>query len=166
MAPQDRIESFEPPFPDVLPQTYTLLASGGLVAHPMVTRIVLHGSRGLAGNYRPDSDIDLSLLVEDAVPSALSQERASQFQEVIETTLLEWSSPVELDLAVIFPIRPCGLRCFQVTAYQPDICPDGGLDCFGIYKIQKGFQGFVQNAGIQVSRMYPCITIWKKPERQ
>ncbi len=166
MKQQGWIERFEPAFTDSLPGTYSLLASGGLAAHPMVTRIVLHGSRGPAGNYRSDSDIDLSLLVEADNPLVLSQELAGRFQEVIESTLYKWNNPVELDLAVIFPIRPCGLRCFHATTHHPDLCPEGGLDCFGLYKIQKGFQGFVQNAGIQVSRMYPCITIWKKPGRQ
>ncbi len=105
------------------------------------------------------------------MPPPLSQGLAAQglgvqFQEVIETTLSKWDGAVELDLALVFPIRPCGLRCFQIAAFEPELCPEGGLDCFGIYKVQKGFKGFVYNAGIQVSRIYPCITIWKNPLRQ
>jgi predicted nucleotidyltransferase len=49
-----------------LPETYPILAASNLSVHPVVRRVVLSGSRGLRGGYRPDSDIDLSLLVDSA----------------------------------------------------------------------------------------------------
>ena len=39
-----------------------------------------------------------------------------------------------------------------------------GVDCFGLYKVQKGFNGILQNAGVQVKRMYPCLKIWQRGE--
>ena len=39
-----------------LPDTYRLLASANLRLHPRVTQVTLHGSRGLKGGFRPDSD--------------------------------------------------------------------------------------------------------------
>ncbi len=43
-----------------LPNTYEILINSGLMIHPYVYKVVLTGSRGLAGSYRGDSDIDLS----------------------------------------------------------------------------------------------------------
>jgi hypothetical protein len=82
--------------------------------------------------------------------------------EVTETTLRHWHAPVEVDLAVIFDIQTCGLKCFDQTAWDQNFCQRGGVDCFGLYKIQKGFQGLVTGAGIQVKLIYPCLKIWQR----
>ncbi len=153
---------FEPDLPTLLPQTAALLQAANLTVHPCVSTISLHGSRGLAKNFRPDSDIDLSLLVHsDDWRQASDQEQF--FHDVTRLTLDHWAGPVELDLAVIFDRRGCGLRCFETRQYDPDLCPEGGKDCFGLYKIQKGFNGFVKGAGLDVRRMYPCLVIWRNP---
>jgi hypothetical protein len=145
-----------------LPATYALLQAANLVVHPTVERVVLHGSRGLAGGARPDSDIDLSLIV--ALPSGSSAlERECLLRSVFETTFNAWQADIEPDLAVVFETRACALRCFTQTNWREDLCAVGGLDCFGLYKAQKGFQGLVTNAGIQVKRMYPCLEIWRRP---
>jgi hypothetical protein len=156
------LQQFDPQFVACLPETYALLQSAGLAIHPSVTQVTLHGSRGLARNQRPDSDIDLSLLISYATPPVINNDLETQLKEVTEVTLHQWHGPIELDLAVIFPLHSCNFTCFQTTAYNPALCSLGGVDCFGIYKIQKGFSGFVLNAGIRVELMYPCITIWKK----
>ena len=156
------IADFEPVLRDRLPETFSLLASANLVLHPSVTSGVLHGSRGLAGGYRSHSDIDLSLLVD----SPDGQNQKIDLQELTETTLQAWRATVELDLAVIFELQPCQLKCFEQTSWDQDVCRLGGVDCFGIYKIQKGFHGLVTNAGIQVRLMYPCLKIWQRiPEK-
>jgi hypothetical protein len=36
------------------------------------------------------------------------------------------------------------------------------VNCLGLYKTQKGFQGLVTDAGIQVKLMYPCLKIWQR----
>jgi len=54
-----RITAFERELTRLLPETERLLRAANLSVHPRVTQVTLHGSRGL----RPDSDIDLSLLV-------------------------------------------------------------------------------------------------------
>jgi hypothetical protein len=152
-----RINTFEPNFAASLPETHALLLSSNLTVHPLVSRLILHGSRGLAGGYRPDSDIDLSLIVDPLV-----SDMQRQFQEALETTLNSWHATVELDLAVVFDIRSCGLKCFDQHAWHEKTCTLGGVDCFGLYKIQKGFHGLVTNAGIQVKLMYPCLKIWER----
>ncbi len=152
------ITNFLPVFAELLPDTHELLLSANLVAHPRVSRIVLHGSRGLTGGCRPDSDIDLSLIVEvmeDEITETL-------FHSITMTTLDHWRGDVEVDLAVIYGIKKCGLKCFEQTTWQSDFCQLGSVDCFGLYKIQKGFHGFVINAGIQVKLMYPCLKIWQR----
>jgi hypothetical protein len=141
-----------------LPATDALLRSSNLTIHPAVSHIILHGSRGLAGGYRPDSDIDLSLLV-DPLP-ALQLERT--LQAAIETTLDHWRGPIELDLAAIFDLQWCELKCFDQTQWDEQICARGGVDCFGLYKTQKGFKGLITNAGVQVKLMYPCLKIWQR----
>lgn len=152
------IREFEPQFAASLPNTHSLLASANLVIHPSVSRIVLHGSRGLAGGYRPDSDIDLSLIV-DLSPDVDLQ---VELQGVTETTLRHWQGPIEIDLAAIFDIKRCDLRCFEHATWDQPICRKGGVDCFGLYKIQKGFNGLVTQAGVQVQRMVPCLKIWQR----
>jgi hypothetical protein len=148
---------FEPQLADVLPDTFALLRSAHLVIHPLVSRIVLHGSRGPAGGCRPDSDVDLSLIVE------LPQDQITDtlFHSITRTTLDHWQGDIEADLAVIYDVKNCGLKCFEQTTWQTGVC-QFGMDCFGLYKIQKGFHGFVTNAGIQVKLMYPCLKIWQR----
>lgn len=151
--------NFEPYFAEILPETYTLIMWANLAIHPAVSRITLHGSRGLAAGYRPDSDIDLSLIVD--LPQSPDLERL--LREVLEMTLRNWRAEIELDLAVVFEIRNCGLACFEQTGWDDRFCQVGGIDCFGLYKTQKGFTGRVTNAGIQVKLMYPCLKIWQRP---
>lgn len=157
-----KITEFASTFIAQCSDTYHILQSGNLVIHPAVSQITLHGSRGLIGKSRIDSDIDLSLLVSTPIPPKGDHKLEGLLQAVLDVTLSNWQSPIELDLAAIFPIHPCKLICFQVKDYDPALCSLGGVDCFGIYKIQKSFSGFVLNAGIQVEKMYPLITVWKK----
>ena len=154
-----RILIFESLFTTLLPETHSLLSTGNLILHPWVSDVILHGSRGLGGYPRPDSDLDLSLLVDRSPDWDIEQ----GLPEVVNATLDHWRGPVELDLAVIFDIHKCGLACFAYTTWNEQICQSGGIDCFGLYKTQKGFHGLVTNAGIQVTRMYPCIKIWHRP---
>ncbi|HAE59906.1 MAG TPA: hypothetical protein DCG54_10485 [Anaerolineae bacterium] len=145
----------------LLPVTYGLLQTANLTVHPSVVRIVVHGSRGLAGGARPDSDIDLSLIM-DLSPESGATELEPLLHSVFETTFNAWQAKIELDLAVIFETRVCALQCFTQTDWHDGLCTIGGLDCFGLYKVQKGFSGLVTNAGIQVKRMYPCLEIWRR----
>ncbi len=155
-----KLQDFEAPLLAHLPTTYALLLSSNLTVHPTVSRIVLHGSRGLAGGYRPDSDIDLSLVVEMS-PELPHPEHDRLLHAVWETTLAAWQSPIELDLALVFDVRDCGLQCFGQSQWNTSLC-GGGVDCFGLYKAMKGFNGLVSNAGVQVQRMLPCLTIWRR----
>jgi hypothetical protein len=156
-----QIMDFEPPLSDLLHDTCALLRSGNFVVHPLVSKIILHGSRGLAGGYRPASDIDLSLIVE--VPDREFTKHL--FYEITMTTLDHWQAAIEVDLAVIYDRKKCGLKCFELTSWQPDFCLLGGMDCFGIYKIQKGFHGFITEAGIRIQLIYPCLKIWQRDRK-
>lgn len=156
-----RILDFEPEFVSMLPATYALLKAANLTIHPSVSRIILHGSRGLAGNYRPCSDIDLSLIV-DTLPQTTQFDIELLLQLVFETTQSTWQVAIESDLAIIFGTRNCTLKCFAHTSWHEHICTIGGVDYFGLYKIQKGFNGPVTNAGIQVKLIYPCLQIWRR----
>ena len=154
------ILQFEPQFPSLLPETHAILESAYLAVHSAVSAITLHGSRGLAGGCRPDSDIDLTLIV-DPRPDA-SCDLQAVLNEVLEVTLRNWLSDIEPDLAAVFDARNCGLKCFNRMAWDPQLCSVGGVDCFGLYKIQKGFNGFVTDAWVQVKLMYPCMRIWRR----
>ena len=160
--PNTIISQFEDEFATRLPDTQSILHSGNLVIHPAVSQITLHGSRGLADTPRTDSDIDLSLLISSTEPPEINHNFEKFCNQVLQVTLSQWKSEIELDLAVIFPLHGCNFACFQVNNYDPALCSLGGVDCFGIYKGQKGFSGFVLYAGIQVEKMYPLVTIWKK----
>ncbi len=157
----NKVVQFESQFASSLPATYALLTASNLTVHESVSRVTLHGSRGLAGGYRPDSDIDLSLIVETGQVSAQSHLEAL-LQDVWATILGNWQSPIEADVAVVFDVRGCGLKCFDQTAWDDQLCQQSAVDCFGLYKAQKGFSGIVTHSGVQVKRMYPCLTIWRR----
>jgi hypothetical protein len=154
-----KVLEFESRFVSLLPETHALLTFSNLTVHPAVSRIILHGSRGPARKSRPDSDIDLSLIVE---PEPTQEDRESFLEQIFNVTKLAWRGPVELDLAVVFNIQRCELNCFDQIVWTEQICKLGGVDCFGLYKIGKGFNGLVRDAGIQVKLMYPCIKIWQR----
>jgi hypothetical protein len=139
-----------------------LLETSNLTLHPAVSRVVLHGSRGPAGGYRPDSDIDLSLIVDidSGIPFSQLQ---SMLREVAQITLSNWKSHVHPDLAIVFDVRKCRLACFEQNAWNDGLCGIGGVDCFGLFKTQKGFDGFVTTAGVHVNRMHPRLKIWSRP---
>ena len=155
------ITDFEPALAAFLPETFELLRSSNLVIHPSVSRIILHGSRGPAGGYRSTSDIDLSLIVETSHQLAPA-DLEPFLLDVLETTRDQWRSAIELDLAIVYDIQGCGLKCFDRIVWNDRLCKIGGVDCFGLYKIGKGFHGFVTNAGVEVKRMYPCLKIWQQ----
>ena len=156
-----RIVDFEPVVAERTPETFDLLKSAGLNVHPRVSRVVLHGSRGLARSWRADSDIDLSLIVDGPLPTGAG-ELEGLLREVLAATRDEWHSVVEVDLAVVFDARGCALTCFEAREWRADLCSVGGRDCFGLYKEQRGYAGLVSNAGVEVRRMYPCLVIWRR----
>ena len=155
------ITTFEPTLVSSLPATFELLMSSNLTVHPEVSGIVLHGSRGLAGGYRRTSDIDLSLIV-DALALHNQEVLEPHLFDILETTRRQWQSAIEPDLAIVFETKDCALRCFEQATWNEHLCTVGGVDCFGLYKAGKGFHGLVQNAGVEVRRMYPCLKIWQR----
>ena len=155
------VSDYDPRFMESLSKAYELLRSAGLTVHTGVSRITLHGTRGPAGGYRPDSDIDLALHVRPQdVPD--SQELGDYLKRVLLTSLDAWVGPIELDAAVLFDRSGCGLVCLGRSGWDDDFCETDGVDCIGIYKIQKGFDGFVTGPASQVQLMYPFITIWRR----
>ncbi len=155
-----KVTTFESQLPSRLPATHSLLTAANLRVDNNVSRITLHGSRGLAGDYRQDSDIDLSLIV-DTDPALSEPGLEAALHNVWEITVSNWRGATELDLAVIYDVRNCGLECFDHTSWNEQLCAQGGLDCFGLYKKQKGFDGIVKDGGVQTSLMYPCLKIWQ-----
>jgi hypothetical protein len=156
------IQEFVTEFSALLPETHQFLQSANLVVHDAVSQIALLGSRGLANNYRPTSDVDLSLMVNSRQLPGTEPQRANLLRSVLEITLTHWSSEVELDLAAVFDKGDCcGLRCFMTRDYDAFVIRDRGTDCFGIYKIQRGFNGYV-TSGVQLKLMYPIFIIWRR----
>jgi hypothetical protein len=151
----------DPSLTQILPETGSLLASGHLVIHPRVRAVVLSGSRGLRGGNRADSDIDLSLIV-DVGELLPGPELGSLLSDVLQTTLQHWTGPVELDLAAVFDTQACGLVCFGQPQLDLSACGGSGRDCFGIYKTQHGFHGFVPPIGVTVNKMSPTLTVWRR----
>ena len=150
---------FDEKLKDLLPDTYALLNSSGLEIHEKVTSIVLHGSRGPKDNPRPDSDLDLSLITD--ITGIPDDDLGKVLDEVTRIALDSWQGRIGLDLAVIFDAADCGLKCFYVSAWDEGVC-DRGTDCFGIYRIQNGLNGFVRNAGVLVEKMHPCMVVWRR----
>lgn len=155
------IKSYNPELEKKLPETFVLLKSSKLVVHPNVRKITLHGSRGLSSGYRDNSDIDLCLVTDIISIPPHKKETCSLLKEILQTTLNNSEYPVELDLAAIFDTGNCGLICFNTGDYTLLKCDKKATGCMGIYKIQKGFNGFVPPV-YQVREMYPYITIWER----
>ena len=87
------------------------------ILHKVVRQVCLTGSRGLASGYRPDSDIDLSLIIQPE--GQLEQDDLADLcQQVLTASLENWSGEVELDAAVIFDTRGCGLKCLSVETAE------------------------------------------------
>ena len=152
--------AFNPQLKILLPDTFALINSSGLVVHEKVVSVILHGSRGLARCARHDSDIDLSLIVD--VSKTPRHKIGCLLEEILRFTLDCWHGSVELDIACVFDNRDCQLKCFYTTEWNEAFCKQGGKDCFGLYKIQKSFHGFVDNAGLQIQKMHPCLLIWHR----
>ena len=81
---------------------------------------------------------------------------------MLSVTLGNWQSPVKPDVAAIFDIRNCGLPCFELNSYEPGFCSLGRIKCYGIYKVRDETEGFIDNIEVDVAKMYPCLTVWKK----
>ena len=159
------LADFEPVLEELLPETCAVLSAARLTVHPSVTHVVLHGSRGLARRWRADSDIDLTLVADrPAEHSSSDLERA--MRETLAMARGNWSGGVEVDLAVVFDVRGCGLHCFESREWRADLCSIGGQDCFGLYKEQRGYGGLVTNAGVEVRRMFPCLVVWRRSQAQ
>ncbi|MFC1452400.1 hypothetical protein ACFLSJ_03540 [Verrucomicrobiota bacterium] len=95
-------------------------------------------------------------------PAATQQ---ALLRSVLVTTLRRWTGEIELDLASVFDRSGCGLRCFTRTRFNPDLCPTT-IDCMGLFKIQKGFDGFVTGPAVDCSKMYPLCRIWSRDDAQ
>ncbi len=154
-------QELSPELKTLLPETYEILRASSLTVHDAVYGVALEGSRGLRGGFRPDSDLDLSLLVDSRILGA-TRDKGALLQEVIETTLRNWRSDFEIDTAAVFDKTGCGLKCFDVTHYSELDCDDIQLDCMGVYKTQKGFHGFVPDIGVDVRRVLPTLRIWAR----
>ena len=158
------ITEFEPDFAMAFPDLCEALKNGPLVVHDAVSRVTLHGSRGPAGGFQDNSDIDLCLIVDGEQYSYLSQDE-ELLKDIIYTTLAEWRGSLKLDLRVDFDLRKCGLKCFDESHYKAGICAGGGLDCFGIYEFEDGQPVYVINSSMNVKSIYPCVLIWRKQEK-
>ena len=156
------LSEFENTFAVRLPDTNKLLIESNLAVDECITKITLHGSRGLAGNSRPDSDIDLTLVV-DTDHFQRESDKGSFLNLVLSKSLQTWNGTIELDLALAFDKSGCGLSCFDVEYYNPGLC-ETTIDCMGLYKVQKGYNGFVSGSFLDASKMYPLIVIWRNPD--
>jgi predicted nucleotidyltransferase len=74
-----------------LPELTVVKIHGVLSRHPQVERAILYGSRA-KGNFKPGSDIDLTLVGE-----GLSERIRAQIDEELDDLLL----PYEFDLSVL-----------------------------------------------------------------
>jgi hypothetical protein len=156
------ITKFDPEFEGLLPDVCALLQRSNLVVQDGVAQVFILGSRGLAGGFHTESDVDLSLIVDMQQLPQREPDREQFLRQMLNTTLNQWQGPVETDLAAVFDtFECCGLRCFQTRDYDADIIRDRGTDCFGIYKIQRGFNGYVTQ-GVQLAPMYPLLRIWHR----
>ncbi|MBK8031188.1 MAG: nucleotidyltransferase domain-containing protein [Chloroflexi bacterium] len=148
------ITRYSPQLDRLLPQTAALLKITRWQVHPGVLRVVLIGSRGLDGHPRPDSDIDLSLIVDPAMLPPAEPEREQFLRAVIETTLNSWQSPVEVDVAAPFG-SPDALRMFSVRDYDAALVAHARRRSVCI-SCKRGSAGTCQRRCSTGARCIPC----------
>ncbi len=104
----------------------------------------------------------MTLIVDAGRLPESEPDRADRLRAVLRTTLDQWRGAVELDTAAVFDQGGCcGLRCLDQRGWDDAIIGGRGIDCFGIYKIQRGFDGYVTQ-GVELARMYPMLAIWRR----
>jgi len=153
------ITNFNPVLEKNLPETHALLLNSGLSVHNAVDLITLHGSRGPLGGARFDSDIDLCLVINEYSLSVAS-DREILLRKILNTTLDSWHSKIKVDLAAVFDKSKCGLRCLNLNGFDINLC-HSTVDCLGLFKIQRGFDGIVSGPFVDCRKMYPFMTIWE-----
>ncbi len=156
------VSEFEPDFVQSFPELAEIFRRAPLTVHEGVAKVSVHGLTNdvyLAGD---NFVLDLRLLVDyEQYPDVRHEEEL--LKEMIFTTMADWREKIKLDITVIFDTRNCNLICFNEHAYNPTICKGGGLDCFGMYKIEDGIPGFIYSSGMNVKYIYPCNIVWKNP---
>ena len=137
-------------------ETEIILKESNLVVNDSISKIVLMGSRGVLGGSRPDSDIDLGFILNPELKPSEGICRNAN-----ELSLSRWTGDIELDTAIVFDKMGCGLPCFEKQKFDSKIC-NNDKDCVGLFKIQKGFTGFVPEIGIETKNIFPILTIWDR----
>ena len=74
------IREFLPDLAALLPETAQLLRAANLTVDDAVRQVTLEGSRGLARRNRPDSDVDLTLIVDAALLPVREPDRAQRLR--------------------------------------------------------------------------------------
>ena len=156
------INEFLPDLVDLLPETQAILADANLTVHDAVIGVNLAGSRGLAGGYRPDSDVDLTLIV-DAGSCPLANRIARIGCATCCGRRSMRGAARSISTRRRFSIRATAAGCAALISASGTTrsLRGRGIDCFGIYKIQRGFDGYVTQ-GVELARMYPMLPIWRR----
>lgn len=143
-----------------IPETFRILESSNLVIHPQVYRISLHGSRGPAGFARSDSDMDLCLHL-DITQVGTEYELERLLRKVLDISISNWRGPIDLDLAAVYALHEGGLEFFQEDFYDAERFPATACGHFALFKVQKGFDGYVDGNEVRLEKMYPFLIIWQ-----
>jgi hypothetical protein len=155
------IKEFSPELKEKLPETYKILKASGIHINPHVKKITLHGSRGPAGNFRANSDIDLCLVTDIDIRLVPEEHLDALLMRVLLTTRQTLKFPVKPDVAVIFDHLGCGLYCFSVEKYKNLKCRNDADGCMGVFKLDETWKGILPPI-TKVEKMYPYLTIWPK----
>ena len=156
------ITEFEPDFVQAFPDLAEVFKRAPLTVPEGVAKVTLHGLHGVTGEINDNSVLDLRLLLDSEQYPDVRQE-GELLKEILYTTLADWREKMKLDVTIIFDTRNCDLICFNERSYNATICKGGGLDCFGMYKIEDGNPGFIFSSGMNVKYIYPCISVWRNP---
>ena len=142
-----------------LPETYKILKSGNLVVDEKIKAVFLSGSRGPANSFKTNSDIDITMILDNELINN-PENCEEKLKQIIRYTIDNWIHEIELDTVLIYDNNHCDLKCFLENDISTCKCEK--TDCFGLYKIQKGFKGFVPKMGIDSREVFPIVMIWKR----
>ncbi|MCL2474637.1 MAG: hypothetical protein FWF37_00650 [Chloroflexi bacterium] len=157
-----KIRDYNVDFIKTLPKTYEILSSGGFNVHAAVIAVSICGSRGLKKSYAADYDIDLWMEVDiRTIPT--NEELAKDFLDsVLDTTLDNWQGHLPLDIFIAFDIADCGLHCLKSAAFKQCTLNVSMTDCFGVYRRNDNFRGFLNGKECRIEKLLPFMLVWRK----
>jgi len=154
-----KIRNYDADFIKALPKTYKILSSGGLNVHAAVTAVAVCGLRILNKSHIANYDIDLWLEIGTRTIPADEKLAKDFIDSILDTTLNNWQERLSLNIFIAFGIVNCDLCCLKTTGFKQCSINASMTDCFGVYRRDDNFHGFLNGAGCNIGDLLPFMPV-------